>query len=76
MVQTPPALLLTGAAVCTNVCGVVWRPANMSPSVRRPGYSSPDAAWWLMFAIAAFAVGLGLSFCAIQVMETAAKVAL
>jgi hypothetical protein len=29
-----------------------------------------------MFAIAAFAVGLGLSFCAIQVMETAAKVAL
>ena len=30
---------------------------------------------WLVYAVAAFAIGIGLSFCAVQVLETAARVA-
>ncbi len=38
--------------------------------------AKPGAGWsWLVYALIAFAVGLSLSYCAIQVIETAAKVA-
>jgi hypothetical protein len=43
---------------------------------RRRANSNSAVMWtWLVYAIGAFAVGLGLSYCTIQVLETAAKVA-
>ena len=47
---------------------------------RRPAYpernASKPAVWtWLAYVVAAFALGLGLFYCAVQLLETAARIA-
>ena len=49
----------------------------MGPYYKHRASSNVAAAlWsWLVYTLSAFAIGLGLSYCTIQVLETAAKVA-
>ena len=55
--------------------------AKRAGRARRVAYSErdrlkPALVWtWLAYVIAAFAVGLALFYCAVQVLETAARIA-